>query len=345
MYSISVVLAVKNEEETIEQIIQSILKQTLYDFELIIVNDNSTDNTEEICRKYEEKEPLIIEVINLSGMKQLSAWNIGLELARGEYIYFAGTQLTFDKTMLEDNLNLAQEQKSDLVVCGFEKKISSNKEEVITSLPNIPQLKNQKQFRKHYRNFHNFYPYTVKNKIYKRSYLLRNNILFDEKSFNVEANFNLATYRNINAVAINRKNLLSFCELESKDINRFEYDIKRAFILEKMLEEWNMIEIFEDVIFNEYFDILNMKLTTIGKNQATNSRKKTTEELSLILNNHYVNEFLKNYKEFKIKNPFKKMLIKSLYQKDFNQILRQTMLNNKISDSHNKAKNFLGKLF
>lgn len=99
-------------------------------------------------------------------------------------------------------------------------------------------------------------------------------ILFDGKSFNVEANFNLATYRNINAVSINRNNLLSFCELENKHINRFEYDIKRAFILEKMLEESNVTEIFEDVIFNEYFDILNMKLTTIVENQATNSRKK-----------------------------------------------------------------------
>ena len=64
MYSVSIIMPIFNNEKTLENSIQSILKQTLYDFELILINDGSTDASAQICNKYEKLEPLFIEVVH-----------------------------------------------------------------------------------------------------------------------------------------------------------------------------------------------------------------------------------------------------------------------------------------
>lgn len=84
MPKISVIMPAYNAEKYIDEAIDSILNQTYKDFELIIINDGSTDNTKEIILKYDD--PRIIYLENEKNRGIVKTLNKGLNQARGEYI-------------------------------------------------------------------------------------------------------------------------------------------------------------------------------------------------------------------------------------------------------------------
>lgn len=98
---VSVVMAVKNEEQHIQEAIESILNQSLSDIELIIVNDNSTDNTWQVAEKISQQDQRVCLHQNLKSGK-CSAFNYGISLAKGDYVcLFAG-----DDIMPPDSLTI-----------------------------------------------------------------------------------------------------------------------------------------------------------------------------------------------------------------------------------------------
>ena len=84
---ISIIIPVYNIEKYIEKAIVSVVNQTCPDFELLLVNDGSTDSSYEICKKWEEKDNRI-KVISKENGGVSSARNLGMELAKGEYLFF-----------------------------------------------------------------------------------------------------------------------------------------------------------------------------------------------------------------------------------------------------------------
>lgn len=82
---VSVLMTVYNDERFVASAIDSILAQTLADFEFIIVNDGSTDGTEEIVRGYAARDPRIC-VFAQANAGTTAASNYGLSLARGMYV-------------------------------------------------------------------------------------------------------------------------------------------------------------------------------------------------------------------------------------------------------------------
>ncbi len=83
---ISVIIPVYNREEFINESIDSILNQTYQNFELIIVDDCSTDHTSEIIRNYSKKENRIKILTNEKNLGATSAFNRGLSFSKGKYI-------------------------------------------------------------------------------------------------------------------------------------------------------------------------------------------------------------------------------------------------------------------
>lgn len=85
---ISIIIPLYNVEKYIEECLKSILNQKYQNFEVIIINDGSSDNSEDIVKSFESKfsGKLNLKTINNSG--QAIARNIGLELSKGELIYF-----------------------------------------------------------------------------------------------------------------------------------------------------------------------------------------------------------------------------------------------------------------
>ena len=84
--SVSVVMGAYNEQERLKDTVESISDQTFTDFEFIIVNDGSTDKTQEILEQYAQKDNRIRIIMNENNMGLTKSLNRGLEIARGTYI-------------------------------------------------------------------------------------------------------------------------------------------------------------------------------------------------------------------------------------------------------------------
>ncbi len=130
MKKISVVIPAFNCEKTIEKTIDSVLKQTLQGIEIILVDDGSTDNTENICKKYFFlKESFRYFKRKNSGCA--AARNFGVEKATGKYIVFLDSDDWVDSRLYENMYRKAETEKLDIVLCGI-KKMDENLQELAT---------------------------------------------------------------------------------------------------------------------------------------------------------------------------------------------------------------------
>lgn len=98
---ISIIVPVYNCENTIEKCINSVLNQSYSNFELILVNDGSTDSSEEICERYSKKNKKII-LINQSNGGVSNARNNGIKISTGDLVLFIDSDDFLDKNSLEE---------------------------------------------------------------------------------------------------------------------------------------------------------------------------------------------------------------------------------------------------
>ena len=120
MKLISVIVPVYNVEKYLGECIESILSQTYENFELILVDDGSPDNSGKICDEYAEKDNRI-RVIHKENGGVSSARNTGLDNAKGEYITFVDSDDIIDKQYLELMYKRIVEVDSDMCFCHFDR--------------------------------------------------------------------------------------------------------------------------------------------------------------------------------------------------------------------------------
>jgi glycosyltransferase involved in cell wall biosynthesis len=101
MPKVSVILPSYNYAQYLDERIQSILNQTYQDFELIIVDDASTDNSVEVINQYTSDPRVKTQFFSDNSGSPYKRWNDGSELATGEYILFAGADDSCHSTLLE----------------------------------------------------------------------------------------------------------------------------------------------------------------------------------------------------------------------------------------------------
>ncbi len=111
---ISVIIPVYNVEDYLRECIDSVLCQTYHNFEIILVNDGSTDSSGEICDEYVEKDERVTVIHQKNGGLSV-ARNTGLSEANGEYVYFLDSDDYIEKNALETLLVIAQKDNSDIV--------------------------------------------------------------------------------------------------------------------------------------------------------------------------------------------------------------------------------------
>lgn len=118
MTKLSVVVIIYKVEKYLRECIESILRQSFEDFELILVDDGSPDECPRICDEYAEKD-FRIKVIHQENQGSVMARRNGLSVACGEYISFVDGDDWLDADMYEHMLNLADKNDSDIVVVGY----------------------------------------------------------------------------------------------------------------------------------------------------------------------------------------------------------------------------------
>lgn len=118
MPKISIIVPIYNMEKTLQRSIDSILIQSYKDFEVLLINDGSTDNCGIICDEYAMKDSRV-RVIHKENGGLSSARNTGMELAKGEWITFCDSDdWVYPKWL--DNFNLINSEEYDLIGQGIE---------------------------------------------------------------------------------------------------------------------------------------------------------------------------------------------------------------------------------
>lgn len=177
MANLSIIVPIYNSVAFgLEKCIKSILKQSYCDFELILVNDGSTDDSLVICQRYEANDNRI-RVIDQANGGVSRARNYGLEVAQGEFASFIDSDDIIPQDYFQSMMALAAD--TDLVVCGI-RIIINNKEEKRYQAPMGEHNMDCAE------DFHALIKSRLVagpcNKIFKRNIIKDNNIVFPEDS-------------------------------------------------------------------------------------------------------------------------------------------------------------------
>lgn len=115
MSKVSIIIPMYNSEKYIERCIDSILSQTYKDFEIIIINDGSTDNSLKICEKYRDDR---LKIFSKKNEGVGAARNYGLDIADGDYILFIDSDDCIDEDYLLRLIESNNIYNADLIESG-----------------------------------------------------------------------------------------------------------------------------------------------------------------------------------------------------------------------------------
>ena len=115
---VSIIVPVYNTEAFLPECIDSILRQTFSNFELLLIDDGSKDGSGVICDRYAAQDSRI-RVWHIENGGVSNARNIGLQHARGEYIAFCDADDSYCGNYLAQMLSAAEETAADIVICSY----------------------------------------------------------------------------------------------------------------------------------------------------------------------------------------------------------------------------------
>ncbi len=128
MPELSIIVPVYNVDQFLPRCIESILNQTYTDYELILINDGSTDLSAEIIRKYASSDRRIV-TFEQSNQGVSAARNRGLEKASGKYISFIDADDWIEKSMYDRMIKIMNQNDVDLVCCNWYRNYEDEREE------------------------------------------------------------------------------------------------------------------------------------------------------------------------------------------------------------------------
>jgi len=210
----SVIIPVYNVEKYIDRCLKSIISQNYDDLEIIVIDNGSTDSSGIICDTY-ASEYSNISVYHIENHGVGSARNFGLSKARGEFIYFVDSDdYLVGNLFAEKSLPFKGNYDKD----GF---IKIFKELFLSDML-----------------------YTVWNKIYRREFLLENNLSFEQYELGEDVRFNLNVYRNVNRIFLSQDSYYVYVigrkgsAMSSYNPKRIQYQLQELKMVDSLLSDW-----------------------------------------------------------------------------------------------------------
>ena len=307
---ISVIMPVYNVESFLNKAVDSILSQSLDEFELFLVDDGSTDSSPKICDEYGAKDKRV-KVIHQENSGAHNARNNALKKAIGKYVCFFDSDDYVDSDMLKDLYELAEKYNSDLVISGFyiNTYYDENNYKVFDYIPFISDKNSDNNLNNSLDNnlgvdidndiesFDNKYDFRIStlsknfdrnmfyppwNKLYKLSYLRDNNLFFPI-TYRDDFPFVLSVIKDIEKVTYYKKEYYNFIRKRS-DSETQKYV---ANLFDKREEEHKMmIELFDYYV--DDFDELIKKENIKNNSKSNNKYRFEITDASI---NKFKNEF------------------------------------------------------
>ena len=185
--AISVIIPVYNAQDGIKRCVDSLLNQSFKNFEIILLNDGSKDNSLNILKEYELKYSFV-RVIDKQNEGVAVTRNKGILLAEGEYTMFMDNDDFVDSDYIETFYQAIHEKKLDLVIGGYKR---VNQDNQIIFSQDIQQSEWSKYII--------MAPWA---KIYRTEFLKTNNLEFFDYGIGEDIIFNLAAYKAIDKIGL-----------------------------------------------------------------------------------------------------------------------------------------------
>ncbi|MCI8324866.1 MAG: glycosyltransferase [Lachnospiraceae bacterium] len=173
---VSVIVPVYNVEDYIKKCLDSIVKQTYQNFEVILINDGSKDLSGDICDQYASKYKYI-RVYHQENRGVVSARNVGIYNAKGKYVTFIDSDDWVETTFLSVLVEIMEKNQSDIVITGLWRNIDGKDIKILNNISaGVYEKDSLVSFYKkmlHHKDFRELgiTPYLV-NKLFKRDMLL-----------------------------------------------------------------------------------------------------------------------------------------------------------------------------
>lgn len=291
---ISAIIPIYNAEEHLIKCVESIRKQTYKNFEIILVDDGSIDNSAAICKDLKRLDKRIT-FIRKKNQGVSSARNLGIDLAKGEYLVFIDADDTIVSIYFEELIKVIQVANFDLVFSGYHRVKKNKNIEVCTIDKNITG-----NILNDFYKIRNFI-YTPWAKIYKKDIIINNKIRFpvectdaEDQIFNFIYLKYVKQYFFINKPLYNYfcDNILSLSKLTT--IASYKSNLKKV-KFEKIFLENNNLKYKEYLLTNECLNILRRYVKISDINDSYLLYKNRVKEIKEIMYNF---KSYKNYKEF-----------------------------------------------
>lgn len=297
-YKVSIIVPVYGVEKYIDKCLDSLVKQSLKEIEIIVVNDGTKDNSQKIIDKYVKKYPEKIKSYIKENGGQGSARNYGLKKTTGEYIGYVDSDDFVEKDMYKKLYNKAKENNYDIVVCGNYNVSEDYQNKNIDAFINNYNTDLENIF---------FGKMAVWNKIYKRDILIKNKLEFKEKVWYEDLAFTLKAIMNSNTFAFIDEPLYDYLIREGSTMNNS--NVQRNL---EILDAFNDILSYiqhnkKEEYFNkiEFLAIDHIYISAIVRvlkaDSDKNIKKETIEKLI-----NYMNKNFPNYKSNKYINTLSK---------------------------------------
>lgn len=174
---VSVIIPVYNASNYIGQCIESVLRQTYKNFELILINDGSKDDSLDIIYKYAKKDKRIC-IVHQKNMGVAKTRNKGIKIANGDYITFVDNDDSIDEDYLEKFVSNSND--CDIIIGGY-KRVDMHKKVLMRLV-----LKNT--------DWSKYTFITPWGRFFKRDFLIKNKIQFFSYPIGEDVFFNLKAY-------------------------------------------------------------------------------------------------------------------------------------------------------
>lgn len=309
---LSIIVPVYNVEQYLKRCLDSILNSTFQDFELIIINDGSTDKSEKIILEFinDYKDKIIYLPQENAGVSV--ARNVGIKAATGKYIAFVDCDDYIESNMFELMVAKMEQDNFDIVSCDAKMVYEGSKDSKIVSSGYTQDLYHKNRIRE---TMPTFYP-VMWNKIYKTELVKK--FEFTSGVWYEDMEYLLKLYPHINSIGVVKQPLYNY--LQRKNSITYTYNDKLYDIInnmERVIECYKLERVYEEYKSELEYLYVRYAFITFPKRLAK-CKDKIKYNKGIEFAFRKVNEYFPDYK----KNRYLKLMgIKGKYIKQFNRFL------------------------
>jgi glycosyltransferase involved in cell wall biosynthesis len=315
---VSIVIPVYNAAKYIEKCLNSVLKQTYDNIEVIIVNDGSEDNSKQICESYASSYKQI-KVINQKNMGPSRARNRGIEESTGKYIQFVDSDDVVESEMTQKLVD-AINSEVQLVICGYKKiYLESRVEKTVDNIPHPSGIKDIHVFLNDFGTyFEQILISSPWNKLYISDIIKENKLYFDPNvNLGEDLLFNLSYMKKCNKINIIQDTLYNYMNIENESLTRryrknlfFNQKMLFGNIKEFLIENNSCNSQNLDILENMYLGCLLVCFENIANHENKSSIRSKVSEINDILNDETVINAIRTVRSKRIQTLILAVLLK-----------------------------------